>query len=214
MIARFICILLILCAADLTSAQEWTRFRGPNGSGIGQNGQSIPTTWSEIDYNWRVKLPGIGHSSPVVWGDKIFLLSADPESATRYVICIDVAMGATNWQRNFQSDSHHLHVRSSFASSTPTVDADHVYVGWSTPTETTLKAFDHSGNEVWSLDLGRWQSQHGFGTSPILFEDLVILHNSQQAKSLKPGERPGDSFMMYATPYRSSTNLLVAVRRS
>ena len=190
------CLVASLIATTSTFAQEWARFRGPNGTGFSR-AQTIPTTWTEKDYNWKVKLPGgSGHSSPVVWGDKVFVLSADPRDATRYMLCYDATNGAQLWQREYKSTSHHLNGRSSFASCTPAVDADHVYIGWSTPKETTLKAFDHEGSEVWSLDLGRWVSQHGFGASPILFEDLVILHNSQQANQLDPGVKPGDSAMM------------------
>lgn len=195
-IVAFAFLVASLIATTSASAQEWARFRGPNGTGISQ-AKSIPTTWTEKDYNWKVALPGgTGHSSPVVWGDKVFLLSADPDNATRYMLCYDATNGKQLWQREYKSTPHHLHLRSSFASSTPAVDADQVYIGWSTPTETTLKAFRHDGSEVWSLDLGRWVSQHGFGASPILFEDLVILHNSQQAKQLKADEKPGDSAMM------------------
>ena len=190
------CLVASLIATTSTFAQEWTRFRGPNGTGVSQ-AKTIPTTWTEKDYNWKVKLPGgSGHSSPVVWGDKVFLLSADPEDATRYMLCYDATSGEQLWQRKYKSTPHHLHLRSSFASSTPAVDAEHVYIGWSTPDETTLKAFDHDGSEVWSIDLGRWVSQHGFGTSPILFDNLVILHNSQQSNQLKPGIEPGVSAMM------------------
>lgn len=210
---RQLVLLAFVVFATQLSAQEWTRFRGPNGTGVARSA-SVPLKWSEKDYNWKADLPGIGHSSPVLWGDKIFLLSADPESATRYVLCYDTKSGQQNWMRTFKSKTHHLHVRSSFASSTPAVDADRVYVAWSTPEETLLKAFDHAGEDVWSLDLGRWQSMHGFGTSPIVYQDLVILHNSQQADQLDPGEKPGESSMMafdrvtgkqqWQTPLRSA----------
>jgi len=190
------CFVALLIATTSTFAQEWARFRGPNGTGVSQ-ARTIPTTWTEKDFNWKIKLPGgSGHSSPVVWGDKVFVLSAESKTATRYMLCYDANNGKELWQRKYESTSHHLHLRSSFASCTPAVDADHVHVGWSTPKETTLKAFDHEGNEVWSRDLGRWVSQHGFGASPILFEDLVILHNSQQANQLDPGVEPGISAMM------------------
>lgn len=184
--------------ATQLSAQEWARFRGPNGTGVAKSGasDSIPVEWSEKDYNWKTKLPGEGHSSPVVWGDKVFLLSADPKTATRFVLCYDANTGRPKWARTFESKSHHLHPRSSYASCTPAADEDRVYVAWSTPEQTLLKAFDHDGREVWQRDLGRWQSQHGFGTSPIVYKDLVILHNSQQAARLDPGQKPGDSYMM------------------
>ena len=143
------------------------------------------------------KLPGdSGCSSPVVWGDKVFLLSADSSDATRFVVCVNANNGQIAWQKKYMSTPHHLHTRSSYASCTPAVDEDHVYVAWSTPEQTLLKAFTHGGAEMWSKDLGTWQSQHGFGTSPILYKGMVILHNSQQADKLPKGAKPGESFMM------------------
>ncbi len=196
-IARSTLLLAIslLIAIDTGSAQEWTRFRGPNGSGLG-TAQSLPAKWTEGDYNWRIRLPGIGHSSPVLWGDRIFLLSADPDSATRYVLCYSAADGSQLWQREFPSQPHHLHDRNTFASSTPVVDAERVYVAWSDPQRVTLMALDHDGRDAWDLDLGTWTSQHGFGTSPIRFEDLVILNNSQQAENLAPGQTAGQTCLM------------------
>lgn len=177
-------------------AQEWTRFRGPNGAGQ-SDAQGIPTKWTLEECNWRVKLPGTGHSSPVVWKDKVFLLSADPETATRYCICLHAATGQTAWTREFPTKPHRLHQFSSYASATPAVDADQVYFAWSDPEKTTLIAFDHNGATRWELDLGRWVSQHGFGTSPVLYEDMVILFNSQDnAEKLPPGEPGGESHMM------------------
>ena len=186
---------LILVSNSRSDAQEWTRFHGPNGTGVSE-ATSIPAVWSKSDYNWKVKLPGIGHSSPVLWGNKIFLLSADPQDATRYVLCLDAADGRQLWKRAFKSSPHNLHPRSSYASSTPTVDADHVYVAWAAPKQMTLKAFTHEGDEVWSLDLGRWVGQWGFGTSPMLYQDLVILSASKQAQGIPQGQVPGKSSIM------------------
>ncbi len=81
----------------------------------------------------------------------------------------------------------------SYASSTPTVDEQHVYVAWATLDHLTLRALDHDGHEVWQRDLGPYVSEHGFGNSPIVFEDLVILVNSQQAEELEPNQQPGTS---------------------
>lgn len=123
-------------------------------------------------------------------------MSADSSNATRFVNCIHADSGKVLWSKKFESAAHHLHSRSSYASCTPALNATHAFVAWSTPEETTLKAFDHDGKEAWTRDLGPWVSQHGFGTSPIVYKDTVILHNSQQADKLKPGEKPGRSFMM------------------
>ena len=189
-------VLFLLATIAPTEATEWTRFRGPNGTGVG-SADSIPLDFTEADFNFKTKLPGgSGASSPVIWNDKAFVLSANADDATRYVICINAMTGDKLWQKEFKSESHHLHTRSSYASCTPTVDEERVYVAWSTPKATTFKAFNHDGTEAWSKDLGTWQSQHGFGTSPIIYKDLVILHNSQQADKLKAGQKPGESFMM------------------
>ena len=191
-----LCVLavIVMVCTEATS-QEWTRFHGPNGQGVSTL-KSFPAQWTEKDINWKAELPGIGHSSPVVWGDQVFLFSADPKTAERYVLGINARDGRIAWNRTFKSEIHHLHQRSSFASCTPAVDEERVYVAWSTPSATTFKAFTHDGDEVWSVDLGRWVSQHGFGTSPMFYKDLVILSNSQQANKLKEGQQPGDSFMM------------------
>ena len=178
------------------SAQEWTRFRGPNGTGESET-TTIPATWGDSDYNWKVELPGTGISSPVLWGNRLFVLSADPKEAIRYVLCFDAETGKKLWSCDFESTPHHLHTMSSFASCTPAVDSKRVYVAWSTPASVTFMALSHAGEVVWKKDLGPWHSQHGFGTSPMLFEDLVILSNSQEAKDgPKLLETVPDSYVM------------------
>ena len=195
-------IVLLVCLATLPSlllarasnAQEWTRFRGPNGTGVSQ-ATEIPTEWTADDYNWRVELPGTGHSSPVIWGKRLFVLSADPDDATRFVLCLDTETGEEIWRKAFASKSHPIHARNSFASPTPAVDQDHVYVAWSTPESTTFMAFDHDGNPIWDLELGPFASQHGFGTSPIIYKDLAILC-VQQRKPDRNGPRIPSSFIL------------------
>ena len=183
---------LLLVVASAGPAQEWTRFRGPNGTGLSQ-AIDLPTKWTAADYHWRVALPGGGHSSPVLWGERIFLMSADPESATRYILCLSADDGRELWRREYASSTHHLHNRNSYASSTPAVDADRVYATWATPECVILMAWDHEGRELWQRDLGPWTSQHGYGTSPMLFEGMVILNNNQQAQQLEAGQTAGES---------------------
>jgi outer membrane protein assembly factor BamB len=164
---------LATVAAPRAAGQQWNRFRGPNGSGVSSS--TVPATWTTADYHWRTVLPGTGHSSPVVWQDRVYLMSADPQTARQYVLAIDTADGRIVWQRDFSIATYPIHARNSFASSTPAVDADHVYVAWSTPAEATLTALSPEGEIVWQESLGPFASQHGFGASPILYDDLVIL---------------------------------------
>jgi outer membrane protein assembly factor BamB len=175
-----------LCAAALSftqlSAQEWTRFRGPNGAGTSE-ATTVPTTWTEADYNWRITLPGVGHSAPVIWGDRIFITSADESTALRHVLCLAVSDGHEIWRRDFPSEVHEKHARNSFASSTPAIDADRVYLCWSTPEQYSVLALDHDGHDVWQRDLGPFASQHSSGASLVVYEDLLLVNNEQDGPS-------------------------------
>jgi outer membrane protein assembly factor BamB len=178
-VGAFVAVLAISAAAP---AQEWTRFRGPNGSGISL-AAGIPTAWTEKDLRWKVRLAGIGHSSPVLWGQKIFVTSGDSASGKRVVQCLDTTRGKELWSRNFAAEKHRTHEHNSWASATPAVDDRHVYLLWASPKDYLVVALAHDGEEKWRRDLGGFQSGHGFGVSPIVFEDLVIVANEQDGKS-------------------------------
>ncbi len=197
-----------------SAAEEWARFRGPNGTGTSE-AKDIPATWSDADYRWKAKLPGIGHSSPVIWGDKLFVTSADPSNGTRFVICLDAKDGSQKWTRDFPAGKGHIHDQNSFASSTPAADANQVYIAWATPEQVVLLALDHNGKDKWRLDLGSFTSEHGFGTSPVVVDDLVIMTDDQEGESYLVGvdcksgkvrwkekrrNAPGKQNTSYATP--------------
>ncbi|MEM9659953.1 MAG: PQQ-binding-like beta-propeller repeat protein, partial [Planctomycetota bacterium] len=202
--------LLPILASPQGHGQEWPRFRGPNGQGQGA-APAIPAQWTDDDYCWVADLPGIGNSSPVLWGNRIFLQSADPNTGAQYVFCIDATIGKIIWQREFASSTYPIHGRNSFASASPAADERRVYVAWATPEQLTLGALDHHGKVEWMRkDLGPYASQHGFGVSPMLVGDLVILCNQQsppetgsdQTSSIMAfDQRTGD--LRWETPRRS-----------
>ncbi|MCK4292633.1 MAG: PQQ-binding-like beta-propeller repeat protein [Planctomycetes bacterium] len=175
-------LLVLFALGPRLGAAEWSRFRGPSGAGI-SDAATVPVKWTEKDYNWKVKLPGVGHSSVVLWGNRIFLTCTDTKTARRMILCVDTADGDIVWQRDYPSGIYRHHRDNSFASSTPAADAEGVYVTWTTPAEVTLLALDHSGHDKWRRNLGRFKSMHGSGTSPIVFDDLVVLANDQQGKA-------------------------------
>jgi len=175
-----VCGLVVIAA--LAHGEEWTRFRGPNGTGESETA-GIPTAWKAGEERWKVELPGSGNASPVLWGEKIFLISADPKNGTRFVHCHSAADGTLLWKREYPSSVHAIHQLNTLASSTPTVDDERVYCAWSTPEEFTLLALTHDGEPVWKANLGPFASQHGFGTSPIIHGDSVIIVNDQDADS-------------------------------
>ena len=164
-------------------AQEsWTRFRGANGDGISVQ-KGIPTTWSPGDYAWNIELPGVGHASPIVWKDKLFVTSALDEGALRFLFCLNPKTGKEIWSRQVGFSKSHKHSNNSWASSTPATDGKRVYLAFSDDEHYTLSAYDFDGRLVWQRLLGGFESQHGQGVSPILFDNLVIISNLQKGPS-------------------------------
>ena len=175
-------LLLLLVSTARGPGQEWTRFRGPNGSGVSAS-KTIPAKWTEKDFNWRLPLPGVGHSSPVLWGDKVFLTSGDDQTNRLWVLCVSASQGRILWQKAFRLSPDRRNANNSVASSSPAVDEQRVYVCWSVPERLTLTALDHAGNRIWDKDLGPYASEHGGGPSPIVCQDQVILANEQDGPS-------------------------------
>ncbi len=191
-----------LFAAGLASfaphdlAQEWTRFRGPNGTGISQ-AKTIPTKIGDSDVNWKVELPATGHSAPVLWGERIFLTCTGDKSGGLYVLCLNAKDGKILWRHDFPLTPFPRHQFNSYAASTPTVDPERVYVVWNEPEHYLLAALDHDGNAVWQRDFGPFVSQHGCGISPILYSGKIILGNDQDdQKFVKESTRSGTSFIV------------------
>ena len=174
---------LILIYIGPALAQNWPRFRGPNGSGESE-ATTIPVRWTSQDYRWRIELPGIGYSSPVIWADRVFITSAKEEDATQMIHCLRTSDGTSIWRRDFPSTTHSKHQFNCYASSTPALDAEQVYYCFATPEKYTVMALTQSeGREVWRRERGPFVSQHGFGASPMLFDDLVILPDEQDGES-------------------------------
>jgi len=180
-----------LSLLQTTNAQEWSRFRGKDGAGIG-NLNGLRNQYAESDYAWSVKLEGIGHSSPVLWGEKLFLSIADADGSNRRIECYDSATGEKKWAWSEKLEQHNLHNFNNFASSTPVVDADRVYAVWGSGKRTEAVAVDHEGKLIWQRDWPEFTSDHGFGASPILSDGVLILHTDsvEKRKSLVMGLNP------------------------
>ncbi len=178
---RFVVMTLLasVCATAPTLAQDWPRFRGPNGSGLG-TAASLPAEFSEKDYNWKIELPGSGHSSPVAWGDRVFVTATPAGTAKRVILCVSAKDGKTLWSKEYETGAFRQHSDNSYTSMSPAVDAERVYFWWGSPEGSGLVALDQAdGREVWKRDLGTFVSQHGPGASPILAGDTVVLNFDQ-----------------------------------
>jgi outer membrane protein assembly factor BamB len=175
---------LFLAAAlcSPAAAENWPRFRGPHGDGTSDL-KGVPTAWTVNDYEWVIELPGVGHSSPVVWDQSLFVTSAT-EEGERTLFCLNADTGKEIWRHSASLGKNHLHQMNSYASASPVVDADCVYVTLADADHYTVTALTHEGTQVWTRDLGPCATEHGHGVSPILYENLVIVANDQaKAKS-------------------------------
>lgn len=166
--------LLSFLVASAACADPWPRFRGPNGSGVAP-AVDVPNEWTESDFAWRVDLPGVGHSSPVVWGDLVFVTSGDAESDSLQLEAYHVATGKRAWRETLAAGPFEMHASNSLASSTPALDNQRVYVSLYGANGASLVAFTHAGQQVWRRELGEFSSTHGFAASPVVVGDLVCI---------------------------------------
>jgi outer membrane protein assembly factor BamB len=141
-----------------------------DGSSIDQN---APIKWG-VNENiaWKSALPGSGHASPIVLGNRIFTITALLDSGNRALLCLDRNDGKIVWQRTvINSPLERKHDLNSFASSTPATDGQKVYVTFLDRSEIVVAAYDLEGNQSWLVRPGSFSSMHGFCSSPVVFKD-------------------------------------------
>jgi outer membrane protein assembly factor BamB len=177
-LAASFCLLLIATAAY---ADQWPRFRGPGGRGVSDL-KGVPATWTENDLEWKVTFPGVGHSCPVIWNDKLFLTSGT-EDGDRTIHGLDAISGKEIWSDTIKLGANPLHKKNSYASGTPAVDEERVYVSHADTGKYLVVAYRHNGEQVWEYDLGAFKGQHGQGMSPILYKEMLIVTNDQDGPS-------------------------------
>jgi outer membrane protein assembly factor BamB len=167
-------IVVAFCCAGLALASDWPRFRGPNGTGIALD-KNVPVEWAESDVLWKTPIPGLGNSSPIVWGNHIFIQSADRNGKERYLICLSANDGKILWDRPVPSTKARTHPYNTMASSTPATDGQNVYALFWDGSAVAIHAFDFQGNQMWKHDLGSFTSQHGPAASPIVHDGKVFF---------------------------------------
>jgi len=178
-------VLFVFCFCSSSFGENWARFRGPNGQGHSVE-KNLPVSWSESDYLWVVKLDGKGYSSPVVWGDKVFITSAKADNSKGWLVAYDAATGKELWKKEYSFTPMKMNRLNSVAASTPALDEKHIYSIWYGKDSTRLIALDHNGGEVWSKDFGVTFLRHGPCTSPIVYKNMVIFSQEQDADSKNP----------------------------
>jgi outer membrane protein assembly factor BamB len=207
LLSRWLSCLLVGTAAINACAQiNWPQFRGEGSLGIATN-QNLPATWgTNRNVAWKATVPGSGWSSPVVWGDKIFLTSVikdgeieppkkglyfggerpTPSTNTHHwmIYCFDWQNGKTVWKKQVHegSPSTSVHLKNTYASETPATDGERLYAYFG---NLGLFCLDLNGKEAWSQKWGHFKTRNGWGTagSPVLHKDKLFVVNDNEEKS-------------------------------
>jgi outer membrane protein assembly factor BamB len=180
------------------SAADWPQFRGPGGLGISQE-KDLPVKWGDKDnLVWKIDLPGPGASSPIVWGDRVFMTcytgyGADPkkigkqEDLRRHLLCVDRKEGKILWDKEVKAKlpeadfAGFLSSNHGYASNTPATDGERVYVFHG---KTGVFAYDFDGKELWQADVGTGTHSWGSGTSLIVYKEFVVVNAGVESGNL------------------------------
>ena len=191
---RLTCCRLLLLAACFalvsttnSQAENWPNWRGPRGDGTSDE-SNVPVAWSDSqNVAWKTAVSGKGRASPIVWNDRVFVVSCDEDKQERILLAYDRTNGRQLWQqvvlRSPLEDKHQLN---SFASSTPATDGELVYVTFLDRSQMVVAAYDFNGKQRWLVRPGGFSSKHGYCSCPVLFEDKVIVN----------GDHDGDAYLV------------------
>ncbi|MCH2399368.1 MAG: PQQ-binding-like beta-propeller repeat protein [Pirellulales bacterium] len=191
--------LLGLLIARPVEADNWARWRGPQGSAVSAE-TGIPLQWDQDrNIRWKTAIPGEGSSSPIVWNDRVFLTSAEDEGCRRWLHCLDLPSGRIIWSAQVEHDWPELtSALTGHAAATPTTDGQRVFTWFG---NAGLSCHDFAGRQVWRRDLGVFESELGLASSPVLVGERLILvcdHDGTRFKSF-------DSFLIALDPQTGQT---------
>ncbi len=168
-----LCLALLSLLPLTLHAANWPAWRGPLGTGISEE-NNLPTKWSKTEnVKWRVALPERGNSTPIIWGDRIFLTQAVGEQRT--LMCFNRANGKLLWQKGVATkEKEPTHATNPYCSASPVTDGERVIVSFASD---GLYCYDFNGKELWRrADLGRQIHIWGNAASPVIYGDLCFLN--------------------------------------
>jgi outer membrane protein assembly factor BamB len=195
------CLLLFATTTASVRAENWPAWRGPRGDGTSLE-PNPPTRWSGTEnVVWKVAIPGDGHSSPVIWDDRIFLTTALADAQERVLLCLDRATGATLWRQTvLTAPLEAKHAENSYASATPATDGQRVFVTFLDRDDVVAAAYDFSGRRLWLVRPGGFKSQWGFCHPPVLFEDKVLMSCYSKGENFVVALNQADGTVAWKTP--------------
>ncbi|HEX4149513.1 MAG TPA: PQQ-binding-like beta-propeller repeat protein, partial [Pirellulales bacterium] len=165
---------LALLAASAARAEDWPQFRGPQRDGICRE-KRVPLRWApDRNIRWKAPLPGEGNSSPIVVGQQVYVTCATDAGARRGLYCFDRRSGDLAWRRIVEySGDEPTHQTNPYCGSSPAAAQGRVVV-WHA--SAGVHCYDEQGQELWSRDLGAFRHIWGYGSSPLIAGDRVVLN--------------------------------------
>lgn len=198
-------------------AENWGQWRGPRGDGVSADTQ-VPAEWSASkNIYWRTGVPGEGHSSPVVWGESVFLTSANSASGERLLLRYDRETGKKVWERVvLTAPVESMHRENSAASSTPVTDGTHVYTSFQNGKRVDIQCYNFTGERIWGVQPLQFAGEHGYSYTPIVHEDLVIFDFAQndEAAVIALDKRTGKQRWRWDRPTREISHVTPLLVRS
>lgn len=192
------CWFAALCwgMAAHSQAEEWPGWRGPRGDGTSLE-RGLAKTWSETEHViWKTPLAISGHSSPIVYGDQIFLVGSNKNDETRELASFDRRTGKEQWRKTvIKSPLEMKHQLNSYASGTPATDGERIYVTFLDQDEIVVAAYSLAGEQLWLVRPGVFSCKHGYSSSPVLYKDKVIIN----------ADHDGDSYIFALDKARGTT---------
>ena len=187
--------------AGQPGVENWPCWRGPRSDGTSLE-KNVPTKWSATEnVAWKTPLPGAGHASPIVWGDRIFTVAGVAEKEERVLLCLDRRTGKILWQTTvLKAPLEKKNGENSYASSTPATDGEKVYVTFLSGSDVVAAAFDFAGKQVWLVRPGTFVSQWGFCSPPQIFEDKIIIDCDSKGENFLVALSRADGHTLWKTP--------------
>lgn len=226
---RWGCAIVVAVWSLITTvhAGDWPAWRGARGDGVSTDTE-VPVRWNLAtgeNVVWKVPVPGVGHSSPIVLGDRIWLTTCREDDGRRTLLCLDRVTGQILWERGvLEAPLEKRHKLNSRASGTPTTNGQAVFVTFldpdfssdneRTPGDMVVAAYDLHGTPLWQVRPGRFASTHGFCSSPVLFEDLVIVNGDHDGESYIVGldQQSGDVRWKFDRQYKTRSYVTPIIR--
>ncbi len=200
--------LFFVSYTTITSGQNWPCWRGPNQDGTSEE-INLPTKWDSVtNVLWKTKVPGIGYSSPSVWEDRLFTLTAIPETNERILLCYDCKTGSLVWKVTvLTAPLEAKHKDNSYASGTPATDGKLVYISFLDGKDAVVAAYDYSGNKIWTQKPGKFYSGWGYSCSPRLYKNMVIINgNSPGGEPFVAALNKGDGKIIWKVDHEKPAN--------